>query len=138
MEYRHLGASGFKVPVLSFGTGTFGGKGELFQAWGETDVAEARKLVDICLDSGLTMFDSADIYSGGASESILGEALKGRRDKALISTKATFRFDDGPNNVGSSRFHLIRAVDSALKRLQTDYTRNRSSARRSRGAATRR
>ncbi|MBJ9664613.1 aldo/keto reductase [Burkholderia gladioli] len=121
MEYRHLGASGFKVPVLSFGTGTFGGKGELFQAWGETDVAEARKLVDICLDSGLTMFDSADIYSGGASESILGEALKGRRDKALISTKATFRFDDGPNNVGSSRFHLIRAVDSALKRLQTDY-----------------
>ncbi|MDC6127399.1 aldo/keto reductase, partial [Burkholderia gladioli] len=90
-------------------------------AWGETDVAEARKLVDICLDSGLTMFDSADIYSGGASESILGEALKGRRDKALISTKATFRFDDGPNNVGSSRFHLIRAVDSALKRLQTDY-----------------
>ncbi|WP_186134293.1 aldo/keto reductase [Burkholderia gladioli] len=121
MEYRHLGASGFKVPVLSFGTGTFGGKGELFQAWGETDVAEARKLVDICLDSGLTMFDSADIYSGGASESILGEALKGRRDKALISTKATFRFDDGPNNVGSSRFHLIHAVDSALKRLQTDY-----------------
>ncbi|WP_186022969.1 aldo/keto reductase [Burkholderia gladioli] len=121
MEYRHLGASGFKVPVLSFGTGTFGGKGQLFQAWGETDVAEARKLVDICLDSGLTMFDSADIYSGGASESILGEALKGRRDKALISTKATFRFDDGPNNVGSSRFHLIRAVDSALKRLQTDY-----------------
>ncbi|PRH34754.1 aldo/keto reductase [Burkholderia gladioli] len=121
MEYRHLGASGFKVPVLSFGTGTFGGKGELFQAWGETDVAEARKLVDICLDSGLTMFDSADIYSGGASESILGEALKGRRDKALISTKATFRFDDGPNNVGSSRFHLIQAVDSTLKRLQTDY-----------------
>ncbi len=121
MEYRHLGASGFKVPVLSFGTGTFGGKGELFQAWGETDVAEARKLVDICLDAGLTMFDTADIYSRGASESILGEALKGRRDKALISTKATFRFDDEPNNVGSSRFHLIRAVDSALQRLQTDY-----------------
>jgi aryl-alcohol dehydrogenase-like predicted oxidoreductase len=121
MEYRHLGASGFKVPVLSFGTGTFGGKGELFQAWGETDVAEARKLVDICLDAGVTMFDSADIYSSGAAESILGEALKGRRDKALISTKATFRFDEEQNNVGSSRHHLIKAVDAALKRLQTDY-----------------
>jgi len=76
MEYRHLGASGFKVPVLSFGTGTFGGKGEFFQAWGETDVAEARKLIDVCLDAGVTMFDSADIYSRGASESIPGEALR--------------------------------------------------------------
>jgi aryl-alcohol dehydrogenase-like predicted oxidoreductase len=121
MEYRHLGASGLKVPVLSFGTGTFGGKGELFEAWGATDVAEARRLIDICLEAGVTMFDSADIYSGGASESILGEALKGRRDKALISTKATFRFDDEPNSVGSSRYHLIRSVDAALKRLQTDY-----------------
>ncbi|SPB12711.1 putative oxidoreductase, MocA [Caballeronia novacaledonica] len=122
MEYRHLGASGFKVPVLSFGTGTFGGKGEFFQAWGETDVSEARKLVDICLDAGVTMFDTADIYSRGSSESILGEALKGRRDKVIISTKATFRFDeDDPNAVGSSRFHLVRAVNAALERLQTDY-----------------
>jgi aryl-alcohol dehydrogenase-like predicted oxidoreductase len=121
MEYRHLGASGLKVPVLSFGTGTFGGKGEFFQARGATDVAEARRLIDICFDAGVTMFDSADIYSSGASESVLGEALKGKRDKAIISTKATFRFDDGPNNVGSSRFHLIQAVDAALKRLQTDY-----------------
>ncbi|WP_028224312.1 aldo/keto reductase [Paraburkholderia ferrariae] len=121
MEYRFLGASGFKVPVLSFGTGTFGGKGEFFEAWGATDVAEARRLIDICLDAGVSMFDSADIYSSGASESVLGEALKGRRDKAIISTKATFRFDDGPNNVGSSRVHLRRAVDAALKRLQTDY-----------------
>lgn len=121
MEYRHLGASGFKVPVLSFGTGTFGGKGELFEAWGKTDVAEARRLIDICLDEGVTMFDTADIYSRGASESILGEAIKGRRDKVILSTKATFRFDDEPNNVGSSRFHLIRAVDNALKRLGTDY-----------------
>ncbi|MDE1182524.1 aldo/keto reductase [Paraburkholderia sp.] len=121
MEYRHLGASGFKVPALSFGTGTFGGKGEFFQAWGQTDVAEARRLIDICMDAGVTMFDTADIYSGGASESVLGEALKGKRDKAIISTKATFRFDDSPNNVGSSRFHLIQAVDAALKRLQTDY-----------------
>jgi len=121
MEYRHLGASGFTVPVLSFGTGTFGGKGEFFQAWGSTDVAEARRLIDICLEAGVTMFDTADIYSRGASEEVLGAALKGRRDQVIISTKATFRFDDTPNNVGSSRFHLIRAVDNALKRLGTDY-----------------
>lgn len=121
MEYRHLGASGLKVPVLSFGTGTFGGQGKLFGAWGNTDVAGARRLVDICLDAGLTMFDSADVYSGGASEAILGQALKGRRDKVLISTKATFRFSDEPNDVGSSRFHLIKSIDAALKRLDTDY-----------------
>ena len=121
MEYRYLGASGFQVPALSLGTGTFGGKGDFFSAWGTTDVADARRLIDVALDAGVTMFDSADIYSGGASESILGEAIKGRRDKVLISTKATFRFDDTPNNVGSSRFHLINAVDAALKRLGTDY-----------------
>ncbi|QNK01479.1 aldo/keto reductase [Dyella telluris] len=121
MEYRHLGASGFKVPVLSFGTGTFGGKGEFFGAWGNTDVAEAKRLVDICLDAGLTMFDSADIYSNGVAESVLGEAIKGRRDRVLISTKATFRFGDDPNDVGSSRFHLLKSCDAALKRLGTDY-----------------
>ncbi|NDK39283.1 aldo/keto reductase [Pseudoxanthomonas gei] len=121
MEYRHLGRSGFKVPALSFGTGTFGGQGKLFSAWGNTDVSEAKRLVDICLDAGLNLFDSADIYSGGASESILGAAIKGRRDQVLISTKATFRFDDGPNNVGSSRFHLVNAVEAALMRLGTDY-----------------
>lgn len=121
MEYRHLGRSGFKVPALSFGTGTFGGQGKLFGAWGNTDVAGAKRLVDICLDAGLTLFDSADVYSGGASESILGAAVKGRRDKVLISTKATFRSGDGPNDTGSSRFHLLRAVDAALDRLGTDY-----------------
>lgn len=121
MEYRFLGKSGFRVPVLSFGTGTFGGKGQLFGAWGNTSVDEARRLVDICLDAGLTMFDSADVYSGGMAESILGAAIKGRRDQVLISTKATFRFDDAPNNVGSSRFHLINSIDAALKRLGTDY-----------------
>ena len=121
MEYRFLGASGFKVPVLSFGAGTFGGKGDFFKEWGSTDVTEARRLIDICLDAGVTMFDSADIYSDGASEAILGQAIKGRRDQVIISTKATFRVDDGPNNVGSSRFHLTRAVDNALKRLGTDY-----------------
>jgi aryl-alcohol dehydrogenase-like predicted oxidoreductase len=121
MEYRQLGGSGFKVPVLTLGTGTFGGKGELFSAWGGSGVNEARRLVDICLDAGLTMFDSADVYSGGAAEEILGHAIAGRRDKVLISTKATFRSGDGPNDVGSSRFHLTDAVDAALKRLGTDH-----------------
>jgi aryl-alcohol dehydrogenase-like predicted oxidoreductase len=121
MEYRYLGASGLKVPVLSFGTGTFGGQGKLFGAWGNTDVAGARRLVDICLEAGVNMFDTADVYSGGASESILGEAIKGRRDKVLISTKATFRNGDGPNDVGSSRFHLLQTIDAQLKRLGTDY-----------------
>ena len=121
MEYRHLGASGFKVPVLSFGAGTFGGEGPLFSAWGDTDVAEATRLIDICLDAGLTLFDTADIYSTGRSESILGGAIKGRRDKVLISTKATFRFNDEPNAVGSSRFHLLKTVEEQLKRLGTDY-----------------
>src|SRR6187399_1622974 len=104
MEYRRLGNSGFKVPALSLGTGTFGGKGEFFGAWGSSDVAEATRLVDISLEAGLNMFDSADVYSGGAAEEILGAALKGRRDRAIISTKGTFRRGDGPNDVGSSRF----------------------------------
>ena len=121
MEYRRLGASGFNVPVLSFGTGTFGGKGKLFAAWGATDTAEARRLLDICLDAGVTMFDTADIYSAGESERILGEAMKGKRDRSLVSTKATFRFGDEPNDVGSSRQHLLATVDAQLKRLQTDY-----------------
>jgi aryl-alcohol dehydrogenase-like predicted oxidoreductase len=122
MEYRHLGRSGFKVPVLSFGTGTFGGQGQMFAAWGNTDVEQARSLVDICLEAGVNMFDSADIYSAGSAESILGAALKGRRrDQVIISTKATFRSGPGPNDVGSSRYHLVQAVDAALKRLDTDY-----------------
>lgn len=121
MEYRRLGASGLTVPVLSFGCGTFGGKGPLFSAWGDTDAAEARRLIDICLDAGLTMFDTADVYSGGESEKILGEAIKGRRDDVIISTKATFRFGDKTNEVGSSRYHLLKTVDAQLKRLGTDH-----------------
>jgi aryl-alcohol dehydrogenase-like predicted oxidoreductase len=121
MEYRQLGGSGFKVPVLSFGTGTFGGKGEFFAAWGSSDVKEATRLIDICLDAGLTLFDSADIYSAGAAEKVLGEAIKGRRNQVLISTKATFRSGPGANDVGSSRFHLTQAIEGSLKRLQTDY-----------------
>lgn len=121
MEYRQLGASGLKVPVLSFGTGTFGGGSEMFKAWGATDVADATRLVDICLDAGLSLFDSADVYSGGMAEEILGQAIKGRRDQVLISTKGTFPAGAGPNDVGSSRHHLIRAVEGSLRRLGTDY-----------------
>ncbi len=121
MEYRQLGGSGLMVPALTFGAGTFGGTTDFFKAWGSSDVKEATRLVDICLEAGLNMFDTADVYSKGDSEIILGEALKGRRDRALISTKATFRFDDGVNNVGSSRHHLTRTIDASLKRLQTDY-----------------
>jgi aryl-alcohol dehydrogenase-like predicted oxidoreductase len=120
MEYRSLGRSGLNVPVLSFGTGTFGGRGEFFKNWGTTDAAGARRLVDICLEAGVNLFDSADIYSGGAAEEILGEAIKGRRDKVLISTKATFRAGADANAVGSSRLHLTRSVEQALTRLGTD------------------
>jgi aryl-alcohol dehydrogenase-like predicted oxidoreductase len=119
MEHRLLGASGFKVPVLSLGTGTFGGEGS-FQGFGTTDVAEATRLVDICLDAGLTMFDSADAYSSGHAEEILGRAIQGRRDRVILSTKSAFRVGPGPNDVGSSRYHLIRAVEGSLRRLSTD------------------
>ena len=121
MEYRQLGHSGLKVPVLSFGTGTFGGGTEFFKAWGSSDVAEATRLVDVCLEAGLNMFDTADIYSRGMAEEILGKAIAGRRDDVLISSKATFRMGEGPNDVGSSRFHLLRACEDSLRRLGTDY-----------------
>ncbi len=121
MEFRQLGRSGLKVPVLSLGTGTFGGTGEVFSKWGSTDVAEAKRLVDICLEAGLNFFDTANTYSRGASEEILGQAIKGRRDQVLISTKATFPMGDGPNDKGSSRHHLLRMIDASLRRLGTDY-----------------
>jgi aryl-alcohol dehydrogenase-like predicted oxidoreductase len=121
MEYRFLGRSGFRVPVLTFGTGTFGGKGDFFKAWGDTDAKGAERLIDICLDAGLTMFDSADVYSSGAAEEVLGAAIKGRRNKVLISTKYTFRHGDDSNDVGSSRYAITRATEAALKRLGTDH-----------------
>jgi aryl-alcohol dehydrogenase-like predicted oxidoreductase len=121
MEYRLLGGSGFKVPVLSFGTGTFGGSNDFFRAWGTTDVDGARRLVDICIEAGLVMFDSADVYSDGLAEEILGKAIAGRRDQVIISTKATMRSGPGPNDLGSSRYHLTQALHSALRRLGTDY-----------------
>ncbi|ALL08788.1 aldo/keto reductase [Pedobacter sp. PACM 27299] len=121
MEYRKLGASGLQVPVLSFGTATFGGSGDFFKAWGSTQGAEASRLVDICLDAGVNLFDTADIYSDGLAEEVLGEAIAGKRDRLMISTKATFPFGEAPNNQGSSRFHLLKQVEGSLKRLKTDY-----------------
>ncbi len=121
MDYRPLGKSGLKVPVLSFGAGTFGGSGPLFGNWGNSGAAEARRLVDICLEAGVNLFDTADVYSNGASEEVLGAAIKGRRDAVLISTKTSLPMGDGPNDAGSSRFRLVRAVENALGRLQTDY-----------------
>jgi aryl-alcohol dehydrogenase-like predicted oxidoreductase len=121
MEYRQLGSSGLRVPALSFGTGTFGGQGPLFSAWGTSDVAEARRLVDLCLDAGVTLFDTADVYSNGASEEILGTAIRDRRDAVLISTKTGLPMGDGPQDWGASRARLIRAVEDALRRLGTDY-----------------
>jgi aryl-alcohol dehydrogenase-like predicted oxidoreductase len=121
MEYRQLGASGLKVPVLCFGTATFGGGNDFFRAWGNTQVDEARRLIHQCMDAGVNFFDTADVYSAGAAEEILGQALLGLRDQVLISTKATFRMGQGPNQMGSSRFHLIRSCEDSLRRLKTDY-----------------
>jgi len=121
MEHRRLGHSGLRVPALSFGTATFGGEGDFFKAWGSTDAGGAARLIDVCLDHGVTMFDSADIYSNGKAEEILGAAIKGKRERLLISTKVTFPSGDGANDFGSSRQHLINAVDASLKRLGTDH-----------------
>ncbi len=113
MEYKQLGSSGLKVSALSFGTATFG--------WDDTTVAEASRLIDMCLEAGVTLFDTADFYSGGLSEEVLSKAIAGRRDQLLLSTKATFRMGDGPNELGSSRYHLIRACEDSLRRLNTDH-----------------
>jgi len=121
MEYRILGGSGLKVSALSFGLATFGGGNEFFKAWGSSDDAEARRLVDICLEAGINLFDTADVYSDGLSEEVFGKAIEGRRDSLLISTKATFRLGEGPNDVGSSRLHLTKSLEGSLRRLRTDY-----------------
>jgi aryl-alcohol dehydrogenase-like predicted oxidoreductase len=123
MEYRQLGRSGLKVPELCFGAGTFGGGNEFFDAWGATDdIDEAKKIVGICMDAGMNMFDTADVYSDGKSETVLGKAIDHlHREDMLISTKATFRLGNGPNDVGSSRYHLIQSAERSLKRLGTDY-----------------
>jgi aryl-alcohol dehydrogenase-like predicted oxidoreductase len=121
MEYRQLGRSGLMVPALSLGTGTFGGGTEFFRAWGAIDAAEATRLVDIALEAGVSMFDSADTYSKGLAEEVLGQAIKGRRDRVLVSTKGSFRMGPGPNDVGSSRHRIIGACEASLRRLGTDY-----------------
>lgn len=121
MEYRRLGHSGLRAPALSFGTATFGGGGDFFKAWGSTDASAAARLIDICLDHGVSMFDSADVYSDGLAEEILGAAIKGKRGRLLISTKTTFPTGDGANDFGSSRQHLVDAVDKALRRLGVDH-----------------
>jgi aryl-alcohol dehydrogenase-like predicted oxidoreductase len=121
MEYRFLGGSGLKVSALSLGTATFGGSNEFFKAWGSSDVKEATRMVDIAAEAGVNLLDTADIYSDGLSEEIVGKTLQGRRDKFLVSTKATFRLGEGPNDVGSSRHHLLRSCEASLKRLGTDY-----------------
>jgi len=122
MEYRQLGASGLQVPVLSFGTATFGGGNEFFKAWGSTQAEEAKRLIEICLEAGVNLFDTADIYSDGLAEDVLGKAIAGiQRDKIILSTKSTFTFGEGPNNQGSSRFHILKQLEGSLKRLGTDY-----------------
>jgi len=121
MEYRLLGGSGLKVSALSFGAATFGGANEFFKAWGDTDVAEATRLIDICLEAGVNLFDTADGYSDGRSEEILARALGSRRNRVLISTKAFFPTGDGPNDLGTSRYHLRSALEASLRRLNTDY-----------------
>ncbi len=121
MEYRYLGKSGLQVPQLSFGAGTFGGQGPLFGHWGTSGVKEASRLVDICLDAGVTLFDTADVYSNGASEEVLGQSIKGKRDALMISTKMTLPMGDGANQYGSSRLRLIKGVEESLTRLGTDY-----------------
>lgn len=121
MEFRQLGNSGLRVPVLSLGTATFGGTNAFFKAWGETDVKEASRLIDISIDNGLNFFDTANVYSQGDSEKILGAALEGRRDKAIIATKATFATGADVNDYGASRFHILKEVDASLTKLKTDY-----------------
>src|SRR5476649_2049888 len=122
MNYRQLGRSGLQVPELCFGTGTFGAGNEFFKSWGATQDKEAARLIDICMEAGCNFFDTADVYSDGKSELVLGKAIAHfKRDDVLISTKGTFRMGPGPNDVGSSRFHLTQALHASLRRLNTDY-----------------
>jgi aryl-alcohol dehydrogenase-like predicted oxidoreductase len=120
MDYRQLGSSGLRVSALSLGTMTFGGRDE-FAHVGATDLASARRQIDLCLDAGVNLIDTADIYSWGLAEEILGEALEGRRDRVLLATKARMPMGDGPNDAGLSRQHLIASCEASLRRLRTDH-----------------
>ncbi len=120
MEYRLLGRSGLKISTLTMGTMTFGGVGWARKA-GDLGVSEAQRLVDLCIDAGVNLIDTADVYSGGVSEEIIGEILGGKRKGGvLLATKARFRMGPGPNDIGSSRQHLIAACEASLKRMKTD------------------
>ena len=121
MEFRQLGRSGLRVPVLAFGTATFGGGSDFYRAWGSTDVAEAKRFVDLCLDAGVSFFDTANSYSTGMAEEILGAAIAGRRQEVILASKATFPMGPGPNEAGSSRHFLRRACEDSLRRLRTDH-----------------
>ena len=121
MEFRQLGRSGLRVPILAFGTATFGGANDFYRAWGSTDVAEAKRLVDLCLDAGVSFFDTANSYSTGMAEEILGAAIAGRRQDIILASKATFPMGPGPNDAGSSRHFLRRACEDSLRRLRTDH-----------------
>ena len=121
MEYRQLGGAGLRVPVLSLGTGTFGGTNDFFKKWGTTDVNDAKRLVDISLGHGMNFFDTANVYSQGAAEEILGQVTKGKRDRMILSTKAVFKTGEDTNDYGASRYHIIRELDASLRRLNTDY-----------------
>ena len=121
MEYRLLGRSGLRVSALSFGAATFGGGNEFFKAWGQTGVDEARRLVDLCIEAGINLFDTANGYSNGLAEEILGKALQGKRNHVLISTKVFFPMGEGPNELGTSRQHILEQVDASLRRLGTDH-----------------
>jgi aryl-alcohol dehydrogenase-like predicted oxidoreductase len=121
MDYRTLGRSGLKVSALSFGAATFGGGNEFFRAWGDTGVDEAQHMLDLCIDAGVNLFDVANVYSTGLAEEVLGKALGSKRNQVLISTKATFPMADGPNSLGSSRYHLLEQCNASLQRLGTDH-----------------
>jgi aryl-alcohol dehydrogenase-like predicted oxidoreductase len=120
MDYRQLGASGLRVSALTLGTMTFGGR-DRFARVGSTDVQGATRQIDLCLDRGVNLVDTADVYSAGLSEEIVGQAIKGRRDRVLLATKARMPMGDGPNDAGLSRRHLIAACEASLRRLQTDH-----------------
>ncbi len=120
MQYRQLGRSGLRISSLTLGTMTFGGSGP-FRSVGTTDLDGAKHQIDMALDAGVNLIDTADMYSAGAAEEILGQALSGRRDQVLLATKARFAMGSGPNDAGLSRHHLIEACEASLKRLQTDH-----------------
>ena len=120
MDYRQLGHSGLRVSSLTLGTMTFGGR-DKFANVGTTDVEGATRQIDMCLDAGINLIDTADVYSGGLSEEIVGRAVRGRRDRVLLATKARMPMGDGPNDAGLSRHHIIRACEASLRRMGTDY-----------------